>query len=367
MRKIHFYNICTLEQIDQLKRLPEEERFAIKVVANVLPFRVNNYVIEELIDWDNIPADPIYQLTFSQKNMLLPQHFKQMADVLQRHASLEEVRAVANGIRMQLNPHPDGQMTANVPLLDDEPVLGIQHKYRETCLVFPANGQTCHSYCTFCFRWPQFTTIQGLKFATDESKQFQAYLQQHQEITDVLFTGGDPLVMNAHTLAAYIEPLLRPEFEHIQVIRVGTKAIAYWPYRFVSDPDSDEILYLFEKVVAAGKHLAVMGHYNHWKELSTDIAQEAIRQIRSTGAVIRTQSPLLRHINDDAAVWAKLWHEQVRLGCIPYYMFIERQTGASKYFSVPLAQAWQIFPSGLQTSIGVRSNRSRSVYVRFSG
>ena len=342
-RKAQFFTLRNIHQLPQIQLLTPDERFALKVVGHVLPFRVNNYVADELIDWTNIPDDPVFQLTFMQKRMLHEEHFRRMADALRRNASKTEIQALAAEIRLQLNPHPAGQMTANVPLLDDEPVPGLQHKYRETCLVFPANGQTCHAYCTFCFRWPQFVGMTDLKFATDESRRFQTYLRRHPEVTDVLLTGGDPMIMSARNLAAYIEPLLEPGFDHIQTIRIGTKSVAYWPYRFVTDKDADDVLRLFERVVASGKHLAVMGHYNHWKELSTPVAQEAIRRIRATGAEIRTQSPLIRHINDAPQVWVRMWQEQVRLGCIPYYMFIERDTGAKHYFAVPLHRAWEIY------------------------
>jgi hypothetical protein len=61
------------------------------------------------------------------------------------------------------------------------------------------------------------------------------------------------------------------------------------------------------------------------------------------GAVIRSQSPILRHINDDATVWKRTWTEQVRLGIVPYYMFVPRDTGAQEYFAVPLARALEIY------------------------
>ena len=147
----------------------------------------------------------------------------------------------------------------------------------------------------------------------------------------MLLTGGDPLIMSARNLAAYIEPFLGHEFDHIRNIRIGTKSVAYWPYKFVTDKDADDTLRLFEKVVNSGKHLAIMGHYNHWRELSTDVAQEAIRRIRNTGAQIRTQSPLVKNVNDSSEVWARMWKEQVKLGCIPYYFFVERNTGAKNY------------------------------------
>lgn len=355
--KMKFYGLRHIDQIPQLQQLTEEERFDIKVVSNVLPFRTNNYVVEQLINWENIPDDPMFQLTFMQKGMLDKKHFNKMADALKRNASNDEIKKIANEIRFDLNPHPAGQMTANVPIFEDEPVQGVQHKYKETCLVFPSAGQTCHAYCTFCFRWAQFVGMNDLKFATDESKRFQDYLRNHKEITDVLFTGGDPMVMTLQKLEAYIEPLLRPEFDHIRNIRIGTKSVAYWPYKYVTDDESDGVLRLFEKVIKAGKHLAIMGHYNHWVELSTPVAKEAVKRIRNTGAEIRTQSPLIKHVNDDPDVWAKMWKAQVKLGLVPYYMFVERDTGASSYFAMPLSRAFDIYRkayiqvSGLQRTV----------------
>jgi KamA family protein len=342
-RPMKFYGIRDLDKLPQLKKLPAETLFDMRVVAEVLPFRTNNYVVEELIDWDRVPDDPIFQLTFTQRGMLSEEHFNRVAELLRSDAPRDELKKVVDAIRPELNPHPAGQSTANVPFLDDQPVPGVQHKYRETCLIFPAAGQTCHAYCTFCFRWPQFVGMGDLKFATDESMRFQEYIRRTRTLTDVLVTGGDPMIMTSERLRAYIEPLLAPDFDHIQTIRIGTKSVAYWPYRFVNDKDADDVLRLFERVVEAGKHLAVMGHYNHPVELSTDIAREAIRRIRSTGAQIRTQSPLVRHVNDSPDVWARMWREQVRLGLVPYYMFIERNTGARRYFELPLARAWDVF------------------------
>ena len=352
-RKMKFYGLRDLDNIPQIQNLTDEERFAIKVVSHVLPFRVNNYVVEELIDWDNVPDDPIFQLTFLQKDMLAKEQFDIVADLLTNDSDPDELKEMIEEIRLELNPHPAGQMTLNVPCLDDEPVPGVQHKYRETVLIFPSSGQTCHSYCTFCFRWAQFVGMNDLKFATDESKRFQDYLISQKEVTDVLITGGDPMIMSAKNLATYIEPLLEPEFDHIRNIRIGTKSVAYWPYKYVTDNDADDVLRLFEKIVESGKHLAIMGHYNHWKELSTDVAQEAIARIRNTGAQIRTQSPLIKHVNDDHKIWARMWEDQVKLGCIPYYFFVERNTGAHDHFAIPLVRAYEIFRKAYESVSGL--------------
>jgi len=352
-KKMKFYGLKDIDNIPQLQHLTDEQRFAIKVVSNVLPFRANNYVVEQIIDWENIPDDPIFQLTFMQKEMLTDEQFERMATLLKSGASVEEVKNLSNDIRLELNPHPAGQMTANVPSMEGIPVPGVQHKYRETTLIFPSSGQTCHAYCTFCFRWAQFVGMNDLKFATDESNHFQEYLMRHKEVTDILLTGGDPMIMSLKKLKLYLEPLLEPEFDHIQTIRIGTKSVAYWPYKYVTDHDADGVLQLFEKIVNAGKHLAIMGHYNHWKELSTDVAQEAIKRIRNTGAQIRTQSPLIKHINDDPEVWAKMWKDQVKLGCIPYYFFIERNTGAKNYFEIPLIKGYEIYSEAYKKVSGL--------------
>ncbi|HEB98981.1 MAG TPA: lysine 2,3-aminomutase, partial [Thiotrichales bacterium] len=150
------YTERQFDQIEALQRLPEERRFAMRVVAQVLPFRVNQYVIDELIDWDAVPEDPIFQLTFPQQGMLGEADFSRMADAMRAGKSRDELRTLAREIRAGLNPHPAGQLQLNVPRLDGEPLPGMQHKYRETVLFFPSQGQVCHSYCTFCFRWAQF-------------------------------------------------------------------------------------------------------------------------------------------------------------------------------------------------------------------
>jgi KamA family protein len=325
----------------------------MEVVGNVLPFKTNNYVVEQLIDWNNIPNDPMFVLTFPQKGMLIPEHYSKMEAVL-RKGDKKEIQNTANEIRLQLNPHPAGQMELNVPTLKDGTKLyGMQHKYKETCLFFPSQSQTCHAYCSFCFRWPQFVGMDELKFAMREGEQLVQYLREHQEISDVLFTGGDPMIMKAKIFSTYINPLLEADLPNLRTIRIGTKALSYWPYKFLTDDDAEEMLNIFKRVTDKGIHLALMGHFNHPVELKTDVVKEAIKKIRSTGAQIRTQSPILRHINDDSEIWAEMWKTQVQLGCIPYYMFVVRDTGAQHYFGTPLIEAQKIFRDAYKKVTGL--------------
>lgn len=348
------YTLANFRDLPQIQGLSEERRFEMEVVGNVLPFKANNYVVEQLIDWNNVPNDPIYVLTFPQKGMLRPQHYDRMAAALKRGADKKEIAEVANEIRLQLNPHPAGQMELNVPSLSDGTKLyGMQHKYKETCLFFPSQSQTCHAYCSFCFRWPQFVGMDEMKFAMKESDELVRYVAEHPEISDILFTGGDPMIMRAKIFKTYVDALLAADIPNLKTIRIGTKSLAYWPYKFLTDADAADMLELFSRVTRKGLHLAFMAHFNHLTELSTDSVASAIREVKRTGAEIRTQSPLLAHINDDADMWARMWRRQVQMGCVPYYMFVVRDTGAQHYFGVPLVRAYEIFRSAYMKTSGL--------------
>jgi KamA family protein len=346
------FNLRNMDDIPGIDRLSPEGREAVQVVGSVLPFKTNNYVCEQLIDWDAVPDDPMFQLTFPQRGMLSDDDYQTVADLVRAGAPREQVKAAAETIQRRLNPHPSGQATDNVPMLDGEPIPGIQHKYRETVLFFPSQSQTCHAYCTYCFRWPQFVNLDGLRFASKETNSLAAYLRAKPEVSDILFTGGDPLVMRTPVLERYIEPLLAPEFEGRR-IRIGSKAPVYWPYRFTDGEDADALLRLFERIVAAGRHLAIMVHYSHPNQLDTDVARNALRRILSTGAVVRCQAPLIRHVNDSVEALTRLWRTEVDLGAVPYYMFVERDTGARHYFEVPLARALDLYTEAFQAQSGL--------------
>jgi len=353
------YKVVTKRKIKSIfeKFMPQENNYlnwaTCYTAASILPFRTNMYVVEELIDWNNIPNDPIFQLTFPQEGMLEKENVQKMKALLAQNATALQIRDLSNDIREGLNPHPAKQKEMNIPQ-DNEGIFdGLQHKYRETVLYFPKESQYCHAYCTYCFRWAQFVGQEDLQFASTDSERLQNYLKQNQGIKDLLLTGGDPMVMSSNQLARYIEPLLTPEYDFLRTIRIGTKSISYWPYRYVTDSDADETLRLFEKVTKSEKQLAIMAHYTHPNELQTDVAEEAIRRIRMTGAQIRTQAPLVQHVNDDPEIWSRMWNKQVSLGLVPYYMFVERDTGPKQYFRVPLTKAVDIYNKAYQKLSGL--------------
>ena len=261
-----------LPQIAEKLKLDKEQILDMQAVSAVLPFRVNDYVVENLIDPGDVPDDPIFQLTFPQRGMLEEADYQRMRDLVVCGASETEIKLAADEIRGKLNPHPAGQMELNVPKLDGEVVAGMQHKYQETVLFFPTQGQTCHAYCSYCFRWAQFIGDADLKFASKEAEELARYVRENPQVSSVLITGGDPMVMKTSILRRYIEPLLAEDLPNLHSIRIGTKALAYWPHRFTEGEDADDFMRLIGEVKAAGKHLALMAHSSHSRELEPDIA-----------------------------------------------------------------------------------------------
>lgn len=339
--------------LPQIDKIPGERLRSMKLISRILPFRVSSYVTDELIDWNRIPDDPIFQLTFPQPEMIAEADLRLLRHYV-RTGNEPAASALVRKTHQAMNPHPAGQMDLNVPMLDGEILTGMQHKYPETVLFFPAQGQTCHSYCTYCFRWPQFVGLDtAFRFACNDEALLPRYILAHPEVTDVLFTGGDPMVMHAKLLRKYVAPLLGEKPGNLHSIRFGTKSLAYWPYRFTTDKDADDILRLFDDIVAAGYHLSIMAHFSHPRELSTAVVEKAIARMRATGAQIRCQAPLIRHVNADAGVWAAMWKRQVALGAVPYYMFMERDTGPVGYFSVPLVEAFNIFTEAYREVSGL--------------
>ncbi len=183
------YNSRTIRDTPYWQKLTPALQEAMDVVARVMPFRTNEYVLGTLIDWNNIPDDPMFRLTFPHKDMLLPEEYASLKQLIERDDAVAIKRRI-EAIWLRMNPHPAGQLTHNAATLDAKVLPGLQHKYRETVLFFPGAGQTCHAYCTFCFRWAQFIGEEELKFNARESQELVNYLRVHTEVTDVLITGG---------------------------------------------------------------------------------------------------------------------------------------------------------------------------------
>ncbi|KAL1507985.1 hypothetical protein AB1Y20_007587 [Prymnesium parvum] len=328
----------------------------IQMASLIFPFKASPYLVEELIDWEtegDISKDPFYRLVFPTMQMLSPDH-RALLEEASAAGDPFRLKEVVDEIREDLNPHPAGQKELNAPKKKD--LSGVQHKYTETVLFFAAAAQTCHAYCTYCFRWAQFIGDSDLRFAQKDAGSLFDYLEEHPLVSDILFTGGDPMIMKTRSFKAYLEPFKDPNFlPHIKNLRIGTRALTFWPQRFTTDDDADELITLLREVKEMGnRHIAIMSHLSHPRELMTDKVRAAIHRLRQdAGVIIRSQSPVMRGINDDAQVWADKWREEVRLGIVPYYMFMARDTGAQAFFDVPLVRAHRLYSDAIRQTSGL--------------
>jgi KamA family protein len=361
------YKAISLQSLDKLaERIPQLKQHLddIKLAGLIFPFKASPYYVDELVDWnaEDVREDPFYKLIFPTMDMLSTEHQAKLRAAKAAGDPSKLIATVAD-IREDLNPHPAGQKELNAP--KKEELTGVQHKYSETVLVFPAAAQTCHAYCTYCFRWAQFIGDEELRFAQKEADSLFNYIGEHPEVSDILMTGGDPMIMKTKSLAQYLEPLTDPTFlPHLKNIRIGTRSLSFWPQRFTTDDDADELIELLRRVrEVGGRHVAIMAHLGHVRELSTDKFQQAVNRIQKEAfATIRSQSPIMRGINDDAEVWAEKWRKEVSMGIIPYYMFMARDTGAQQYFDVPLVRAQRLYSDAIRNCSGlIRTARGPSM------
>eukprot|EP00542_Grammatophora_oceanica_P014959 CAMPEP_0194035488 /NCGR_PEP_ID=MMETSP0009_2-20130614/7909_1 /TAXON_ID=210454 /ORGANISM="Grammatophora oceanica, Strain CCMP 410" /LENGTH=521 /DNA_ID=CAMNT_0038676865 /DNA_START=77 /DNA_END=1642 /DNA_ORIENTATION=+ len=361
------YKAISLQALDKLAaEIPElkEHMYDIKLSGMVFPFKASPYYVKELVDWkaEDVRADPFYKLIFPTLDMLSSEH-RMKLEAAHKEGNPSKLIKTVGEIREDLNPHPAGQKTLNAPKNDK--LTGVQHKYSETVLVFPAAAQTCHAYCTYCFRWAQFIGNDELRFAQKEAQSLFDYLEEHKEVSDILMTGGDPMIMRTKSLAQYLEPFTDPTFlPHVKNLRIGTRSLTFWPQRFTTDADADECIELLRRVrEEGGRHIAIMAHLGHDRELSTQKFKDAVNRIQKEAfATIRSQSPVMQGINDDAEVWARKWRQEVQMGIIPYYMFMARDTGAQAYFNVPLVRAQKLYNDALRNCSGlIRTARGPSM------
>ena len=284
-----------LTRIDQLNQLSQAEKDKLKAVTDKFAFRGNEYYLS-LIDWSD-PRDPI-------RTTIIPS--RQELDEWGR-----------------LDPS-DEQTYSVMP--------GLEHKYNSTALLLVSN--VCDGICRYCFRKRVFINRQS-EYLRDLPAATQ-YISEHREITNVLLTGGDPLVLNASKLETIIRQLR--DIEHVEIIRIGTKMPAFNPYRIIEQP---ALLDMIAKYSTERKRIYIITHFTHSREL-TDVAARAVDLLLKAGAIVANQAPLIKGVNDDPAVLAELLAKLSFVGAVPYYIFQCRPALGNRAYTAPIEQGYEI-------------------------
>lgn len=308
-----------ITNVEQLEHLSEEEKARLKKVTDTFAFRSNEYYLS-LINWDD-PNDSI-------RTIIIPH-----ARELDQWGRLD----------------PSDEKTYTV-------LPGLEHKYNSTALLLVSN--VCDGICRYCFRKRVFIESQK-EYLRDLPAAIQ-YISRHQEITNVLLTGGDPLMLTTSKLENIVQKLR--ELEHIQIIRIGTKMPVFNPYRIIEDPTLPRML---EKYSTNHKKIYMMTHFVHPREL-TDVSIQAIHILQKAGSITANQMPLIRGVNDNPQVLADLLAKLSFVGAVPYYIFQCRPALGNRAYTVPIEQGYEIIEQAKSLVSGL-AKRARFVISHASG
>jgi KamA family protein len=308
-----------ITKIEQLQQLSKEQHDELKKVAERFSFRCSSYYLS-LIDYHD-PNDPI-------RNIIIP-HPRE----LEQWGRLD----------------PSDEKTYTI-------IPGLEHKYNSTALLLVSN--VCEGICRYCFRKRVF--IGSRKEKLHEVPAAMDYIKQHTEITNVLLTGGDPLVLTTEKLDDIISLLM--EIDHVKIIRIGTKIPAFNPYRIVDDPS---LLKMVAKHSSQKKKIYFMTHFAHPREL-TDVAINAVELLQRADAVVANQMPLIRGVNDDPQVLADLLAKLSFIGAAPYYIFQCRPALGNRAYTVPVEQGYEITEQAKSLVSGL-AKRARFVMSHATG
>lgn len=297
-----------IRNLDRLPGLSDTDRSELTAVTEKFTFRVSPYY-SDLIDWSD-PNDPLRKIVLPDKT--------ELDSELEFDASDEA---------------------------DNTKAPGLQHKYPQTALLLV--NDFCAAYCRFCFR-KRFTLssdkaeqiiVGGSTSRRESETSFNVapgieYIANHPEISTVLLTGGDPLMLAPSKLRKIIEQVR--QIPHVGIIRIGTKVPPFDPGRI-----NDEMLEVLTSTLDGGPQVYLMVHYNHPRELTGESIATMTRA-RKLGLTVYNQTPMLRGINAEVPVLVDLMQGLAENGITPYYLFHCRPTVGNESFMMTLQDGIEI-------------------------
>ena len=285
-------SIKTFEQLDQmLPKNPRREQFFRENQQRVsLPFSVTPHFVSLM---SGEPDCPIF---------------------LQVISSAQELVHDVDAMRDPLGEESRQQ------------VPHLVHRYPDRVLFLATDR--CAAYCRFCHRkrW----VGQGPSPTRDEQEEAFLYIEQHKEIHEIVFSGGDPLVLSTPRIKQLIERSLR--IPHIQLLRFHTRMLSFAPMRI-----DEELLAVFNSETP----IFIVTHFNHPQEINEHTIH-AIKRLQQSGVVLLNQAVLLKGINDHEATLKELFMLMARLKIRPYYLHQCDMVVGSSHFRVPLGRSLEL-------------------------
>ncbi len=313
------HTLLPITNLDRLEQIPGNERALLHKVSQHHAFMTNDYYLS-LISWDD-PEDPIRRLIIPDKRELY-QWGKE-------------------------DPSDEGMYTS---------MQGVQHKYENTVLFIISNQ--CASICRYCFRKRIFHSRRNESLRDLDAA--IAYVKNHRKVSNVLLTGGDPLMLPAHRLDEILTRIR--QIDHVSVIRLGSKVPAFMPQRISDDP---ELLAILKYHSTANKRLYIMTHFTHPRELTPE-AEIALGCLHDAGVLLANQSPLIRGVNDNAATLTELFQRLAAMGSPQYYLLQCRPVRGNYHLVVPIEEGMALFEQARSRCSGLEK-RGRYVMSHTTG
>lgn len=209
------------------------------------------------------------------------------------------------------------------------PVKGIVHRYPDRALLKITN--ICPVYCRYCFRksmiGPQSNEYSLTKTEREAAIQ---YIRDTPQIWETILTGGDPLILSAAQIGETLDKL--EAIKHIRTLRIHTRTPIASPEKITAEMAAS---------LTRDKALYIIMHINHAQELTPEVIT-AIQTLQKTGAVLLSQSVLLKNINDSVKTLENLFRELVALKVKPYMLHQLDAAPGTEHFRVPIEQGQHI-------------------------
>ncbi len=225
--------------------------------------------------------------------------------------------------RAELASHP-GYYTDPVGDLDAQSVRGLLHKYEGRALLVLTGA--CAIHCRYCFRrhFPYSEMATGQRHL----RQALEHIAADTSITEVILSGGDPMMLDDDYLAGCVRRL--DSIAHLQRLRIHTRLPIVLPER-IDEP-------LSQWLRATRLRCIVVVHVNHANEIDSEVT-EALERLRAAGATLLNQAVLLRGVNDSVEAQVALSTALMDVGVLPYYLHMLDPVQGAAHFDVEKLEA----------------------------
>tara|TARA_R110002060_G_scaffold15376_11_gene21460 strand:- start:97 stop:1395 length:1299 start_codon:yes stop_codon:yes gene_type:complete len=214
----------------------------------------------------------------------------------------------------------------------DSPIKGLTHRYEDKVLFLALD--TCPVYCRYCTRAyavgsnTATTEKVSIKASTERWSYIFKYLQEHEEVEDVVISGGDSYRLKPSQIKEIGEALLK--INHIRRFRFATKGLAIMPMKILSDTAwTDNICRIADKARSQHKEVCIHTHFNHTNEF-TRITKDAMDLLFSRGMKVRNQSVFQNGVNDTHDSMIGLVKKLSYINIQPYYVYVHDLTAGTE-------------------------------------